>query len=457
MRRFALVLLAGLPSALGAQGFGLYELGTCTMGRAGAAAASPCPDGSAAFFNPGGLAGLSGTRFSTGVTLVGAYGSFTDDFLAHQTDLDNPLILVPNLYIAHALSPKLTVALGAYAPYGLETKWPTENFEGRFVGYNTKLRAIYIQPTIGYQASPILKLGIGVAYITSRLELHQRADFSTQRVPGQAFTFGSLGLPTGTDFADAALDATGTGVAVNVGGILKVSDRLSIGGHWLTRRTLDYDGTAEFTRLLTGLVLPPNNPLNPALGLPPTLPLPVDDLTLAQFAAGAPLSNGTVKTSLTMPPQGTLGFSYQVNDKWTVMGDYQLVVWGWFSSVDIDFQRFANDTAVDLSLHPNNNDTHGFRFGAEYQYSDKVTLRGGYLHHTAASPPEFVTPLLPEGPRNEFTIGAGVTLTPKLRADLGYQYIKQNDRRGLVSTSAGNTGLYKFWGHLLGLGLAYTF
>jgi long-chain fatty acid transport protein len=450
MRRFPLVLLAGLPSVLGAQGFGLYELGTCTMGRAGAAAASPCPDGSAAFFNPGGLAGLSGTRFSTGVTLVGAYGSFTDDFLAHKTDLDNPLIPVPNAYIAHALTPKLTVALGAYAPYGLETKWPTENFEGRFVGYNTKLRAIYIQPTIGYQASPILKLGIGVAYITSRLDLRQRADLSTQTAaPG--ITFAMLGMAHGTDFADAALEATGTGVAVNVGGILKVSDRLSIGGHWLTRRKVDYDGTAAFDPVLTGLLLAANNPL----GLPAGTP--VDALVAGQFGTGGALADGKVTTSITLPPQGTLGFSYQVSDKWTVMGDYQLVVWGWFSSVDIDFQRFANDTAVDVSLHPNNNDTHGFRFGAEYQYSDKVTLRGGYLYHTASSPPEFVTPLLPEGPRNEFTIGAGVTLTPKLRADLGYQYIKQNDRRGLVSTSAGNTGLYKFWGHLFGLGLAYTF
>lgn len=450
MRRFALALLAGVPSLLGAQGFGLYELGTCTMGRAGAAAASPCPDGSATFFNPAGLAGLSGTRFSTGVTMVGAYGNFTDDFLAHQTDLDNPLIPVPNAYIAHALSPKLTVALGAYAPYGLETEWPTEDFEGRFVGYNTKLRAIYIQPTIGYQASPILKLGIGVAYITSRLELHQRADLSTQTAsPG--ITFAMLGMAHGTDFADAALEATGTGVAVNVGGILKVSDRLSIGGHWLTRRKIDYDGTAVFEPIETGLTLAADNPLGAPAGTP------VDLLVLGQFGTGGALADGKVTTSITLPPQGTLGFAYQVSDKWTVMGDYQLVVWGWFSSVDIDFQRFANDTAVDLSLHPSNNDTHGFRFGAEYQYSPKVVLRGGYLYHTAASPPEFVTPLLPEGPRNEFTIGAGVTLTPKLRADVGYQYIKQNDRRGLVSTSAGNTGLYKFWGHLVGLGLAYTF
>ena len=447
MRRFALLLCAGVPSLVAAQGFGVYEHNTCAMGRAGVAAASPCADGSAIFFSPAGLAGLSGTHFSMGVTLIAAQGNFTDDFVAHQTDLDNPLIPVPSVYITHALSPKLTVGIGAYAPYGLETKWPTAGFEGRFVGYNTDLKSIYIQPTVGYQVHPRLKVGVGVAYITSRLELHQRADLSTQfAAPG--ITFAMLGLPTGTDFADAELKASGTGFAVNFGGILKLSDRLTIGGHWLTRKTIDYDGTAVFDPIATGLVLPAGNPLGAPAGTP------VDALVAAQFGAGGALEDGDVKTSIVMPPQGSLGFAYRMTDDWTVMADYQLVVWGWFSSLKVDF---ANAATPDLTLTPSNNDTHGFRFGTEYRYSPKLMLRGGYLYHTAASPAEFVTPLLPEGARNEFTIGAGIELTPKLHADLGYQYIKQDDRRGTVNLALGNTGLYQFSAHLFGVGLAYTF
>jgi long-chain fatty acid transport protein len=451
MRRFALLLCAGvIPSLALAQGFGVYEHNTCAMARAGVTAASPCADGSAIYFSPAGLAGLSGTHFSAGVTLIGAQGNFTDDFLAHKTDLDNPLIPVPNGYFAHAFSPKLTAGIGVFAPYGLETKWPTAGFEGRFVGYHTDIRSIYIQPTVGYQVTPRLKVGLGFAYITSRLELHQRADLSTQfAAPG--VTFAMLGMPHGTDFADAALEATGTGFAVNFGGILKINDRLSIGGHWLTRKTIAYDGAAAFDTVLTGYRLAAGNPL----GLPAGTP--VDALVAGQFLPGQALSDGAVHTSITMPPQGTLGFAYKVNDEWTVMADYQLVVWGWFNTVKIDFDRFANDTLVDITLRPQNTDTHGFRFGTEYRYSPKLILRGGYLYHTASSPANFVTPLLPEAARNEFTLGAGVDLTPKLHADLAYQYIRQNDRRGLVSTSAGNTGVYQFSAHLFGLGLAYTF
>jgi long-chain fatty acid transport protein len=447
MRRFALLLFAGVPSLVAAQGFGVYEHNTCAMGRSGVAAARPCPDGSAIFFNPAGLAGLSGRHVSAGVTLIAAGGNFTDDFLAQKTDLDNPVIPVPNGFFTYAFSPKLTVGVGAYAPYGLETKWPTQGFEGRFTGYNTKVRSIYIQPTVGYQVHPRLKVGIGVAYITSRLELHQRADLSTQTAaPG--VTFAMLGIANGTDFADAALEATGNGFAVNFGGILKVNDRLSIGGHWLTRKTIEYDGTVAFTQIPTGLTLAAGNPLSLPAGTP------VDLVVGPQFLPGAPLSAGNAKTSLIMPPQGSLGFAYQVNDDWAVMADYHLVVWGWFQTVIIDF---ANPLTPDITLRPSNNDTHGFRFGTEYRYSPKVTLRGGYLYHTGASPAEFVTPLLPEAARNEFTIGAGLELTPALRGELGYQYIRQNDRRGLVRTGGGNTGLYQFSAHLLGAGLAYTF
>src|SRR5467141_1130851 len=79
MRRFAVLLVAGVPSLLAGQGFGIYEHNTCAMGRAGVAAASPCADGSAIFFSPAGLAGLAGNHFSVGVTAIAATGNFTDD------------------------------------------------------------------------------------------------------------------------------------------------------------------------------------------------------------------------------------------------------------------------------------------------------------------------------------------------------------------------------------------
>jgi len=76
-----------------------------------------------------------------------------------------------------------------------------------------------------------------------------------------------------------------------------------------------------------------------------------------------------------------------------------------------------------------------------------------------------VTPLLPEGQRNEFTAGATVKLAKSLTADLAYQFVRQGDRRGRtrepifnqVPTTGSNNGLYTLHAHLFGVSLGYAF
>ena len=114
------------------------------MGRAGAGVAAPCSDGSGMFFNPAGLAGLTGGHVTVGATLLDVQGGFTDDVFQQKATLDDPLLAVPQVYISYAATPKLGVGVGLFAPYGLETRWPT-TFDGRFAGYKNLLRSIYIE------------------------------------------------------------------------------------------------------------------------------------------------------------------------------------------------------------------------------------------------------------------------------------------------------------------------
>src|SRR5205809_7631947 len=158
--RYALCLFAGLPALLGAQGFGIYEQGACSMGRAGTGVAAPCTDGSAIFFNPAGLAGLKGGHATVGVTLINIEGGFTDDIFQRTSDLDDPLIALPQVYVSYAATPKLGVGVGLFAPYGLQTEWPL-SFDGRFAGYKNIIRSVYIQPTVAYHVTPWLALGPG--------------------------------------------------------------------------------------------------------------------------------------------------------------------------------------------------------------------------------------------------------------------------------------------------------
>ncbi len=467
--RYALLLLAGFPALLGAQGFGIYEQGTCSMGRAGTGVAAPCADGSAMFFNPAGLAGMTGKVATIGVTLLDVQGSFTDDIFQQQTDLDDPLLAVPQAYFAYGVTPKLGVGVGLFAPYGLETKWPT-TFDGRFAGYDNILQSVYIQPTVAYRVTPQLSLGGGFDIVLGKVELNQRLDLADAPVPiagvPPGTVFGQFGIAPGTDFANTHLEATKTTVAAHFGAIFKVNDQLSFGARFLTQAKFDYSGTASFTQVPTGLIVPADIVVTPTdtihAGTPIDGLLGPAGLDLFNASTGV-FRSQPVTTTIKNPAMLTLGVAYKVANGWTLLGDYQLTWWSQFDTLALVFPTDAYGV-LSRTLYERYQNTSGFRLGAEWAKDAKWTFRGGYLYHDGAAPAETVTPLLPEGERNEFTAGTTIKLSNALSADLAYQYIRQNDRRGRTrepttgaATTGMNNGLYTFHAHLFGMSLSYAF
>ena len=75
----AMTALAAFPRTAAAQGYGVYEQGSCAMGRAGTGVSLPCDDGSSIFFNPAGIAFSTGQHVSVGTTLIAPRGGFTED------------------------------------------------------------------------------------------------------------------------------------------------------------------------------------------------------------------------------------------------------------------------------------------------------------------------------------------------------------------------------------------
>lgn len=450
---FALLTVLAFPSTAWAQGFSFSEHGSCTMGRAGAAAAQTCGDGSAMFFNPAGLAGSQGTVLSGGVTVVAAQGDFTDDRTGRSTELQNDPIPVPHVYLGYGATDQLAFGLGLYVPYGLGTEWPAEDFEGRFLGYDNSLQSIYIQPTVAYETREGLSAGVGLTIVVGAVNLNQRLDLSEQPVPSDQVppgtTFGQLGIPPGTDFADASLDAGGAvGIGGNFGVQYQATDRLRFGVRFTTPVTLSYEGDATFSPVTTGIELPADNPFGAPAGTP------LGAVVAPAFDAGGPLEDQQVETELSMPAQFVAGVSFEATDRLTLLADYAWMGWSVFDRIRLEFE---NDV-LDQELIQNYRDTNGFRLGAEYALTSAFTLRGGVLTHEAAAPDETVTPLLPEAYRNEFTAGFGWAPFSGVELNAAYQYIAQNDRRGRVHdlpaegapTSDINSGLYSFSAHLVG-------
>ena len=448
------------PGRAVAQGYSVNEHSACATGRAGTGVASPCADGSAMVYNPAGLAdlGKGKTVLSAGGTFIAPSGGFTNDNTGLESTLDDKIYPVPTLYAAHGFSDRLAVGVGLFAPYGLTTDWPTTD-EVRFQGYHSLIRNIYVQPTVAFKVTKELQVGAGLDFNFGHVELKQHLDLAPQDLPDPAppgLTFGNLGIQPGTDFADAQLSGNGTSVGGHFGIIIKPTSKFSLGVRYLTKQTVKYtDGSVTFAQINTGILLPAGNPLQ----LPAGTPL---DVVLSQeFAAGGPLSNQAVSTSLTNPDQWVFGLTVDPTPKLKLLFDVTLQQWSVFKEIVFDF---ANAATPDLTLVQDNVNTTAYRFGAQYAVSPKVDLRAGYLNHGGASPDNNVTSNLPEGKRSEFTAGVGFSLGTGWKIDGAYQYIDQADRRGRTLPpeafppgASQTNGLYSFHAHLFSASVSYAF
>lgn len=453
-----LAALLGVPVSLRAQGFSVNEHSTCAMGRAGTGVAKPCDDGSAIVFNPAGLASMpkGQTKISIGSTFIAPNGDFTQDATGFKSDLNSRVFPVPAAYVAHGFTDKLAAGIGLFAPYGLETDWPDDAL-GRFSSYNSEIRNIYIQPTVAYNLGKYVQVGAGFDINLVHLNLKQHLDLSEQETPS-GVTFGQIGIPAGTDFADADVSGNGTGFGYHVGLIVKPSSRISFGAKYLSRQKVDdIKGTAKFSQIATGLRVAPGSPfaLPPAqggLGLP--VGASIDTLVLGpQFQSGGALVTQDGNTGIRLPEQINVGVAVKATDKLTVMGEYNTQNWKVWDVIVLDFELLPT-----ARLPQDFKRTHTWRFGAEYGVGASSVIRAGYLTHSGAAPDQTVTPTLPEAARAEFTVGFGTSLARSLHADLAYQYIDQADRRGRSgSPGTPNDGLYKFKAHLFGATFTYTF
>jgi long-chain fatty acid transport protein len=451
----ALALLA-LPRTATAQGYSVNEHSACATARGGTAVASPCPDGSAMVYNPAGLTHLKKGEniIAAGVTLIMPSGGFTNDNTLLQSNLEDHTYPVPTLYLARGFTDKLSAGIGLFAPYGLSTEWPTTS-EGRFLGYKSVIKNFYIQPTIAYNIHPKIQIGAGLDINFSSVQLRQHLDLSAQNLPAPApagLTFGAIGIPTGTDFADVNLQGSGTSVGGHFGVIIKPMDQISLGVRYMTQQTVNYNsGTVDITQINTGILLPASLTFPGGPTLPKGTPI---DLVLGQtvFTTG-PLIDQGATSSITNPSQWTFGVAFDPTPKFKVLFDVTLTQWSVFDTLSFSF-----DSLPTQNLPENYNNVTAYRVGAQYSISPKVDARVGFIDHEGAAPAQTVTPNLPEGARTEFTAGLGFQFNPQFHLDLSYMYINQADRRGrTVSDPTVTNGLYNFSANLFGASLAFSF
>ncbi len=414
--------LALVPSPARAAGFALFEQGARGMGFAGAYTAQ-ASDPSAIFHNAAGIAFLKGKQIYIGGTLIAPSTDFTGAAPfpgAGQLETMNVGITpTPAIYYTQQLSDRLVAGVGLNTPFGLKTEWDSPGtFTGRFLSKKAELKGFSLNPTIGYKLADRLSVGFGLDIRISSVTLDRN-------VPAvNPFT------QTVVDVASVELKGnTAKDLGWNLGALAKPTESLSIGVSYRHSVKQDYTGSADFTRLETG-----NSQL--------------DTLIAVRVPAGSLAAS----TSVEYPSILSLGVAYSWND-WTVEGDVNFYKWSTFGSIPIVIEGRSDLSSI---VAENFQDSRQYRFGVERQLGDTWAVRGGYFHDVSPSPPESVSPLLPDAARNGFCLG-GSWKQGHLRLDGGAWYVKLKDRSTEGVERDNYNGTYSGKALTLGLSLGYSF
>jgi long-chain fatty acid transport protein len=361
-----------LPARLPAEDLAFHEPGARAASLGGAFTAR-ADDASALFYNPAGLAFLTGIRFKAGL-------GFGDRALkAYWPAGDVTLRSSPNDFLgslAAAWQPvrRITLAVGVFSPYSYQASW-APNFSLDWDCRENELRATTIRSILAVEVFKGFSLGGGVDLVSSSLGWKH---------------FVSYGPDTYAEFRHRL---HGRGLGFVAGVLWKIIPAVQVGARYQGPVTIDYSGAAYPIVYNIGLAGAPSKAL--AGTLPASDPygnFPYQDvvggLTFPrELAVGAALM-----------PFSRLTFSVDVQwDRWRDFGDWTFRPAAEGSDPDYGTQ------GVPLGL----GDTTHLKAGVEYRPASRLALRAGYAHLQSSVDAANRTMVYPDLVRNVYSLGFG--------------------------------------------------
>ncbi|MFK7840282.1 MAG: OmpP1/FadL family transporter [Bdellovibrionales bacterium] len=376
--KYLSILIVGtalVPMTANAAGFYVQEISSSSAGAANAGAAAMPRDASVIFHNPSAITHLDGAQVNGALHLLytdtelvdqgSTIGGFATSLSGFGDDGGNPggLTTIPNLYGALPITDTNDVwlGIGLTTPFGLGPEYDN-GFFGSLLVTEADLSVIDITPSIAYQVNDYLSLGL--SGIVQYAELN--------------YQFAAVTAPVGS----RRVTADDVSLGYKVSATLTPNDDLTVGLQYRSRTNLDFEGDLDVATALT------------------------------TSAAG----------TLNLPDIATFGISYDVNDKWTVMGGVE-----WFGWNETDVATIRTGLGSNLPVAFNYENTINVSVGAEYKYDDTWTLRAGYQYDETPTTAQSRSPLNPDGDRHWIAAGATQTINEKWSLDYGVTYIDIED------------------------------
>ncbi|HWN41618.1 MAG TPA: outer membrane protein transport protein, partial [Thermoanaerobaculia bacterium] len=307
-----LIVLLGVLGLLGASalplhasGFAFTDQGAKAAGMAGAFVAQ-ASDPSAIVYNPGGLALLEKKKSISAGMAVAAFNESLYQGLppgigvGATGEQETSPAIPPHAYVTLPVGRRMVAGVGIYSPFRMNTEWADPGgFVARHQATKSSIEAWDLAPTLGFQLSPSLGVGLGAIYRSSEVAV-------SRRIPGEGIDFDIASLDMKTDMEP------GYGWTA---GLLFKRKRFSAGFSYRSAIETDYVGVGRLTQVETG------DPQFDEL-VRSTLP----------FGQDLPLSS-----SLEYPDQATFGVAWNLSKSLLVEMDVNRTGWGNVQDLSLSF------------------------------------------------------------------------------------------------------------------------
>jgi long-chain fatty acid transport protein len=426
MRNAKLILVAGVvllaPALVFGNGFALFEHGARGVAMGGAFCAV-ADDATTNYYNPAGLAFLEGSQVAAGAYLITEQSKFAGmnypyPGADYRAQMENQIFYPFHIHLTGHLSKSIGWGVSIYNPFGLGTWW-ADDFAGRYISKRIDLKVFNINPNIAIKLSEKVSFSLGIDYFLSSVDLTKSIGAInpyTQKI---------------VDIAQVHMyNKLDDGVGFNLGFLAKPSDWFSVGASYRSRVKVKYDAEASFVQIPTGTDF---------------------DAIVAGLLPFA--TNPKGQTEINFPAEYRLGFAFRTG-KMIISLDGVLMDWDSFQNLPLTIVGYPQLSSVRVEDYK---DAYQVRVGFDYRISKRWSWLWGALYDETPVPDISVSPLLPDASRWGLSAGFSYDMTERVRLDVGYLYLRFEDRSTRGVDQDNFNGWYRTIANLLGFTISYRF
>lgn len=235
------VIALASTSGLFASGVALTGIGARATALGGAYRGL-ANDWSGMYWNPAGLTQVKGIHFGGNLEIVAPKGKYLANpdlgaLRSTEVEKEPQTFYLPAVGFVYGMD-KLAVGISVFAPFGLGSKWnllETSGYNPLYpdIDVEDDLKVIDIHPTVAYQVTDRLSVGLGVSIISNSIEIRQPVFTPNPLTPTPLnpllTQLGLLAKPFDHLLTEQKLTGDGWGFGANLGLQYKLTEYLTVG------------------------------------------------------------------------------------------------------------------------------------------------------------------------------------------------------------------------------------